>query len=288
MKKISFLKKTLALSVLSTVFFSGVVSAENITTLDFDIKPIYLTYPVVNLDVKTNKQNYFLDENVEIIIENNGDKTVYFYGPTYHWIIEQYKVNGWSKVYPCDSEILVFLKTQLKPGEKETDTWNQKTCEPLSINNYVQVPSGYFRVVVTYWMNKDSNANEPSFTKYTYFAIDNFSRINIVYSRIPPLIPKKIEIPVTIESPINIMKSFPIGQVEVVKPKTVPLDEILEVTFTKDDAVLKAEKQAKLESIKTVKLNEKEMTYKVTGVKSSKLLWFIPVNIAAPYPLFLS
>lgn len=269
----------LALSILSTVLFSGIALAENIINFDSEFKPINFRYPVVNLDVKTNKQNYLRGENVEITIENIGDKTVYFYGPAYHWIIEQYKEREWSRVYPCGVEICIFLKTQLEPGEKETGIWNQKICRTEPFDNNVRAPSGYYRVVVTYWMNEYSNANEPSFTKYAYFAIDNIYTINIESIERPPIISKRIETPVAIESSINSIKSFSMDEVELEKPKTVSLDEILDVTFTKDDAVLKAEEQAKLESIKTVKLNEQEMTYKVTGVKSSKLLWCIPVNI---------
>jgi hypothetical protein len=272
MKKMGnkILVKTLVISAVVLFLLSSISTAENgaesqelglakkITSHDLNeiiyepnIKIIEFGYPVVNLDVSTDKENYFVGDGVEITIENNCDKTVYFYGPSYHWIIEKYTTDGkWERSYPCWFELCIFLKTQINPGEREVDIWNQKTCNSISSKKDVQAPSGYYRVVVRYSMDEDGN--EPFFTKYAYFAIDNiykiptvrYSKINISKTIIIPFPPVYVEnnliyfrkIPSVITIPIDEINTIPLQKTIIIplpQMATVPIDKMMTISADK-------------------------------------------------------
>ena len=135
----------------------------NVYDGEITIEPFKPITSVVSLYVDTGF--YLVGKDVIITLENNGDRPAYFYGPSYHWTIEQYKEYSWERIYPCGVEIAVFLKTQIDPGEKEVDVWHQNTCDRYGIN--VQVEPGDYRVVASYSVGEQKYG----FIEYSYFTI---------------------------------------------------------------------------------------------------------------------
>jgi hypothetical protein len=132
---------------------------------EITIEPFKPITSVISLYVDTGF--YLVGKDVTITLENNGDRPAYFYGPSYHWTIEQYVDYGWERIYPCGVEPCIFLTTQIDPGEKEVDIWHQNTCDMYGASANVQVEPGDYRVVVTYSIGEQKYR----FTEYSYFTI---------------------------------------------------------------------------------------------------------------------
>ena len=152
---------------------------------EITIEPFKPITSVISLYVDTGF--YLVGKDVTITLENNGHRPAYFYGPSYHWTIEQYnKDHGWERIYPCGVELAVFLITYLDPREKEVDVWHQNTCDMYGAN--VQVEPGDYRVVVTYSVGEQKY----EFTEYSYFTIGEIAssggnRLDNVAIEIPDL-----------------------------------------------------------------------------------------------------
>ncbi|MCK5030462.1 MAG: hypothetical protein KAR64_03255 [Thermoplasmatales archaeon] len=152
---------------------------------EITIEPFKPITSVISLYVDTGF--YLVGKDVTITLENNGDRPAYFYGPSYHWTIEQYnKDHGWERIYPYGVELAVFLITHLDPGGKEVNVWHQNTCDMYGAN--VQVEPGDYRVVVTYSVGE----RKYRFTEYLYFTIGEIAssvgnRLDNVAIEIPDL-----------------------------------------------------------------------------------------------------
>lgn len=259
----------LAISVFSLFLMGNIVTAENLNSSDYDIK-ILFPYPIVNLDIKTNKNSYFIGEDVEITIENNDDKPAYFYKQSYHWTIEHYKNGQWYKIYPCFIEIGNSIVTKIDPGDVENDIWEQKTCQLHTYPNKNQAQSGYYRVVVKYWTCESYDASRPSFIKYSYFAINNLHIEyieNLSHQSYLEYLDAKDQFKDLINAEL---------------PEVSPIPESVEIsTINESDAVSITKEKAKLKSVKTVqkqKIDNKQC-YKIKGIKETKLFWLIPADM---------
>ena len=131
------------------------------TTEDFGNISIITQKPITgDIHLSIDAGSYAIGEKITITLENRGSQAAYFYGPSYHWTIDQYVEGTWKRAYP-DIEFLGYHITQINPGEKEVDTWDQKTL----LNG--QVNPGDYRVVVYYCMEEQKY----EFTEYIYFSI---------------------------------------------------------------------------------------------------------------------
>lgn len=122
-----------------------------------------LPSPVTDdLALTVDKASYITGENVTITLENRGTRTSYFTGSETIWSIEQYRGNGWEKIYP-DVLLAIFTETRIDPGEIKEYIWDQTT----TING--QVETGDYRVSIDYYLDEEKYG----FTEYVYFSISN-------------------------------------------------------------------------------------------------------------------
>ncbi len=141
------------------------------TTTDFGNITVELAKPVTgDICLSVDAGLYPVSVNVTIILENKGNKTAYFYGPPYHWIIDKYTDGIWKKIYPNGIELLGIFITRIDPGEKEIDSWDQKIFDD-TMSEKVQVDPGDYRVVVNYC----NGEKKYEFTEYVYFSISNYA-----------------------------------------------------------------------------------------------------------------
>jgi len=125
-----------------------------------DVKSISFTASTAQMLLETDKDTYFLGENVTIILKNIGNETEWIGGyPA--WIIYTYPEE--EPVFPA---IFALLLWELAPGENDTITWSQYnafTNSPVDVGMYVVRDtqgwglSAYFTIV-----------NLPPIANFTY------------------------------------------------------------------------------------------------------------------------
>lgn len=185
------------------------------TIADFGNITVELPKPVVgDIRVSADAGLYSIGANVTVTLENTGDQTAYFYGPPYHWTIDKYTDGTWKRIYPNGIELLGFFVTQIGPGEKEVDVWDQQIFGE-TMSGKVQVDPGNYRVVVNYCMGEEKY----EFTEFVYFLINNYEGA----IDFKPIRNIKLKVPdylIVLEDHENMLIPLPPMQ-------TMPLDNIL-------------------------------------------------------------
>lgn len=187
----------------------------NETTIDFGNISVELPKPVTgDVHLSVDAGSYPVGANVTITLENKGSKTAYFYGPPYHWTIDKYTDGTWKRIYPNGIKLMGFFVTQINPGEKEIDVWDQKIFDD-TMSEKVQVDPGDYRVVVNYCIGEEKY----EFMEYVYFSISNYAG-TIDFKPIGNTTLKLPDYPVVWDVNENILIPLPPRQ-------TLPLDDIL-------------------------------------------------------------
>lgn len=129
-----------------------------VKTINGDKVTLDVMIPYSDVKLFTDKTTYSAGKSVLITLENNGYNSVYFATASY-WSIQKNVNNKWEPK-PAGASLQVI--TQLEPGDKDENVWNQKDA------NNEWVGPGDYRVVTTYSMNNWNCV----FTNYAYFSIE--------------------------------------------------------------------------------------------------------------------
>ena len=192
------------------------------TIIDFGNITVELPKPVTgDLRLTIDAGLYPVGANVTIVLENTGDQTAYFYGPPYHWTVDRFVNGTWKRIYPNGIELLGFFVTQIGPGEKEIDTWDQKIFDD-TMSGKIQVDPGDYRVTVSYSVG----GKKYEFMECVYFSINTYMGV-IDVDPIENITVELPDCPVVLEGKGNIL-------IPLLPIQTMPLDDILpKISITK-------------------------------------------------------
>ncbi len=200
------------------VWLDPVETIEDLGNISIEIqKPI-----TGDIHLSVDAGSYLVGTNVTITLENWGSRTAFFYGTPYRWTVDQYIDRTWQKIYPF-IELLGFFVTQIDPGGKEVEIWDQKA--PL------QVDPGDYRVVVNYYMDEEKY----EFTEYVYFSITTFlvpidNKIFGNYTLKLPDHPLVWNDRDDIFIPLPPLQKIPIGDLPAIPIDKIPLGEYCNAT----------------------------------------------------------